>query len=264
MGLNLKEQKSKKVKKKASLQNQRIIAYIALVFILLYIIYAIYLLIKQPTNVFTIENGNLYQEETDIGYVIRYESVIKGENYKNGMVQIKSEGDRAAKDENVFRYYSNNEEDLKEKIEKLDIEIGKAIEGQSKVYSADIQLLDKQIEGYLNKLLSTNNIIALKEYKTNISDILIKKAKIVGELSPSGANISKLIEQRRKYEEELNNGQEYVKAPMSGIISYKVDNLEEELSPSNFSNFNKKLLESYNLKTGQIVPTSLEKRKNSK
>lgn len=189
---------------------------------------------------------------------------MSGENYKNGLVEIKSEGTKVSKDENVFRYYSNNEEDLKEKIEELDIEIGKAIEGQSKgVYSADIQLLDKQIDGLLNKILSTNNIIALKEYKTNISDILIKKAKIVGELSPSGANISKLIEQRRKYEEELNNGQEYVKAPMSGIISYKVDNLEGELSPSNFSNFNKKLLESYNLKTGQIVPTSLEKRKNS-
>ena len=153
---------------------------------------------------------------------------------------------------------------MKEKIAELDIEIGKAIEGQSKVYSADIQLLDKQIESYLEKLLSTNNIIELKEYKTNISDILIKKAKIVGELSPSGANISKLVEQRRKYEEELNNGQEYVKATMSGMVSYKVDNLEEELSPKNFTNFNKKLLESYNLKTGQMVPTSLEKRKNSK
>ena len=57
-------------------------------------IYTIYLLIKQPTDIFIIEKGNLYQEETDIGYVIRNEKVIKGENYKNGMMQIKAEGER--------------------------------------------------------------------------------------------------------------------------------------------------------------------------
>lgn len=178
------------------------------------------------------------------------------------MAEIKSEGTKVSKDENVFRYYSNNESSLKEQIAELDIQIGNAIEGQTKVYSADIQVLDKQIETYLSKVLSTNNIVDLNEYKSNIADILIKKAKIVGELSPSGAHINSLIEQRRKLEEELNNGQEYIKAPMSGVVSYKVDNLEEELSPNNFENFNKELLESYNLKTGQLVPTNVEKRKN--
>ena len=132
------------------------------------------------------------------------------------------------------------------------------MEGQADAYSADIQILDKQIEGYLEKLLSTNNLKDISEYKANISNALIKKAKIAGERSPSGSNISSLIEKRRKLEEELNNGQEYIKAGMSGVISYKVDGLEEELKPDNFSSFNKKLLESYNLKTGQMVSTSSE------
>ena len=52
---------------------------------LIYLLYTIYLLIKQPTNVFTIEEGKLYKEETDIGYVIRNEKVVKGEKYKNGI-----------------------------------------------------------------------------------------------------------------------------------------------------------------------------------
>ena len=46
-----------------------------------------------------------------------------GENYKNGLVEIKAEGAKTSKGENVFRYYSDNEESLKEKISKLDIEI---------------------------------------------------------------------------------------------------------------------------------------------
>ncbi|MCI9365945.1 MAG: hypothetical protein HFJ54_05200 [Clostridia bacterium] len=169
-----------------------------------------------------------------------------------------------SKGDNLFRYYSNNETSLKEKIEKLDKDIQEALEGQTDVYSADIQVLDKQIEGYLDKILSTNNIEEISGYKEAISELLIKKAKIAGELSPSGSHISSLIEKRRKLEEELNNGQEYIKAERSGVASYRIDGLEEVLSPNNFENINKKLLEGYNLKTGQMIPTSKEARKNHK
>lgn len=102
----------------------------------------------------------------------------------------------------------------------------------------------------------TNQLGEIAEYKANIANSLIKKAKIAGELSPSGSYINSLIEKRRKYEEELNNGQEYVKANMSGMVSYKVDGLEEVLTPNNFTNLNKKMLEGYNLKTGQTISAS--------
>lgn len=45
---------------------------------------------------------------------------------------------------------------------------------------------------------------------------------------------------------------------MSGIVSYKVDGLEDVLKPDNFINFNKEMLESYHLKTGQMIPTSTD------
>lgn len=135
------------------------------------------------------------------------------------------------------------------------------MEGQTDVYTADIQVLEKQIEGYLSKVLSTNNVEDIVEYKSNISDVLIKKAKIAGELSPSGSHMRKLIEQRRRYEEELNNGQEYIKADRSGTISYKIDGLEDVLTPDNFENINEEMLSSYSLKTGQMISTSKEKGK---
>lgn len=236
--------------------------FVAIIFVC--ILSSLIMLIIEPANVFAVENGKIYQEETTYGYIVREESVLHGENYRNGLVEIKTEGTKVSKGENVFRYYSNNEDALKEKIAKLDEEIGQALEGQSEVYSADIQLLDRQIEGYLSKAIATNNISDISEYKSNISDALIKKAKIAGELSPSGSHINGLIEQRRKLEEELNNGQEYIKADMSGVVSYRVDGLEDVLKPSNFINLNKKLLESYDLKTGQVVGISPEARKNSK
>ena len=45
---------------------------------------------------------------------------------------------------------------------------------------------------------------------------------------------------------------------MSGIVSYKVDGLEETLTPDNFGSINKEFLESLNLKTGKVVATSEE------
>ena len=141
-----------------------------------------------------LKNGKIYDEETTYGYIIREENVLYGENYKNGIVEIKTEGTKVSKGENVFRYYSNNESSLKKKIENLDEEIQEALDGQTETYSADIQVLDKQIDGYLDKILETNNVFDISEYKTSISDLLIKKAKIAGELSPSGSHISSLIE----------------------------------------------------------------------
>lgn len=58
-----------------------------------------------------------------IGYIVREESVLSGENYKNGLVEIKAEGEKVSKGESVFRYYSDNEDSLKEEIAKLDEEI---------------------------------------------------------------------------------------------------------------------------------------------
>ena len=243
-------------------KRKKIIINIVLIAILLYVFYAIYLLIKQPTNIFTIEEGNLYQEETDVGYVIRNEKVVKGNNYKNGMMQIKAEGEKAAKDENIFRYYSSNEENLKKKIEELDGKIQEVmINDKNLLTAADMKLLENQIDEKVQDINKITDVAKLVEYKKEINDLVTKKAQIAGNLSPKGSYLNQLIEERKGYESQLNSGAEYVKAPMSGIVSYKVDGLEEILNPDSFSSLSKEYLENLNLKTGKIVATSEESGK---
>ena len=252
----MKEKKSKKAK-----INNKVIIYIIILLILLYILYIIYLLVKQPTSIFTIEKGNLYQEETDIGYVIRKETVVRGENYKNGMEQIKSEGEKAALNENIFRYYSTNEEGLKQKIEELDGKIQEVMKNDTSIYSSDMQLIENQIDEKVQNINKITDVTKLQEYKKEINDLVSKKAKIAGDSSPKGSYLNQLIEERKNYENTLNSGAEYVKAPVSGIVSYKVDGLEDILTPDNFSNLNKEYLEKLDLKTGKIVATSEESGK---
>ena len=258
----IKKQTKAKTEKKKLNMKKAIILYIALVLLAIYLIYIIYLLIKQPTNVFTVEKGKLYKEETDIGYIIRNEKVVKGNNYKNGMEQIISEGEKAAVNENIFRYYSTNEDSLKSKIADLDVKIQEAMaEEDESLFTSDMKLLENQIDDKLKNISQITDTSRLEEEKKEIDDLVTKKAKTAGESSPQGSYLRQLINERKGYENELNSGAEYVKAPMSGIVSYRVDGLEETLTPNNFSSLNKEYLESLNLSTGKIVATSDEEGK---
>ena len=257
----MKEEERKKQERKINLlakQKKKILLSIILIAILVYVIYTLYLLIKQPTDVFTVEEGNLYLEETDVGYVIRDEQVVKGENYKNGMEQIIAEGEKASKDEAIFRYYSSNEEDLKKKIEELDVKIQDAMSKDMSYSNPDIKIIENQIDEKMQNINKITDSAKLEEYKKEINSLISKKAKIAGENSPQGSYLKQLIEERKQYESQLNSGAEYVTAPKSGIVSYKVDGLEETLTPDCFSELSKEYLESLNLKTGKVIATSTE------
>ena len=261
--INYVENEAEKEVKKSTLPRKKILLFIVLIIILVYVVYTLYLLIKQPTKIFTVEEGKLYQEETDIGYVIREEQVVRGENYKNGMEQIKTEGEKAAKNEAIFRYYSNNEENLKKNIEELDKKIQEAMSTDNNLLNSDIKpseikLIEKQIDEKMKDINKINDISKLEERKKEINELVSKKAKIAGENSPQGSYLKNLIEQRKEYEKQLNSGAEYVNAPISGIVSYKVDGLEETLTPDCFSELSKEYLESLNLKTGKVISNNEE------
>lgn len=195
------------------------------------------------------------------GYVIREEKVVQGDNYKNGIVPIKAEGERVAKGDPIFRYYSNNEETLIKKIQELDIKIQEAMGNENNLLSPDMKLLENQIQEKLIELETLNDVQKISEYKRDISSKITKKAKIAGNLSPAGSYIRKLIEERSSYEKTLNSGSEYVNAPVSGIVSYRVDGLEEVLTPDSFASLNTNLLENLKLKIGEIVASSGENGK---
>lgn len=54
-------------------------------------------LLKKPSSTFVVEKGSISYEESANGYLIRDEVVLEGSNEKNGMVQIKYEGEKVAK-----------------------------------------------------------------------------------------------------------------------------------------------------------------------
>ena len=251
----MEENKNKKIKNKKTV-------YIALVLIIIYVLYAIFLLTNEKSRVFTIEKSKLYLEETNTGYVIRNEKVVKGENYKNGMEQIKTEGEKVSVKESVFRYYSQNEDDLKQKILELDGQIQKVMQESENISSfLDVKNIENQIDEKVSELNKLTDNSKINEFKKEINELVYKKAKMVGENSKQGSFLKDLINQRANLEASLNSGAEYVKAPMSGIVSYRVDGLEETLTPNNLDTLTGEYLNNLNLKTGKIVATNDESGK---
>ena len=253
----------KKEKYNQKIDIKRILIFILTSIIICYVSYVIYQLIKKPTNIFTIEYGEIYDEEYQEAYIIRDEFVLKGENYKNGIEKIKFEGEKVAKEEGVFRYYNKNEEVLIKKISELDKKIQEALEKQQGIYSADIKNIETEIDKKIEKVADELNTNKLEEYKKELDDLITKKAKIVGDNSPKGSYLNGLIEERRKYESELNSGAEYINSPISGVVSYKIDGLEETLKTTKefLTTLTPEYLKNLKLKTGKIMSDSEEKAK---
>lgn len=244
---------------------KRHIIYIIFAVIVIYIFYSIFLLVRKPTDTVTINSGVVTLEESATGYIIREEQVLKGNNYKNGLTAIVSEGERAAKGQTIFRYSSGQEDEIKSKIEEVNLKLQDALAKQTVITpTTDIKNLEKQIDEKTQNLRNLTDIHTITEYKKEIEELASKKAKIVGALSQSGAYIQELTKQKEQYEAQLISDSEYITAPVSGVVSYRVDGLEDALSTNDLSNLTEEKLENLGLKTGKIISTSQEARKNNK
>lgn len=251
-----------KKKENTKINILKMIVTISFMIFLIYFIVNSTKILQNPTNVFVVENGFLSYEETSIGYIIRDEVVLQGENYKNGMVQVISDNQRVAKNETVFRYYSNGEEVIQGQISQLDEEINNLLETTgTNIFSSDIVSLETQIEDTIDLMYNLNEIQKIDENKKKISTYISKKAKIAGNLSPTDSYLQTLIGQRDILESELQSGSEIVVAPVSGTVSYRIDGLEEILKVDNFEFLSTELLEGLDLKIGAIIPLSNEKGK---
>lgn len=193
------------------------------------------------------------------GYVIRDEKVIEGTSEK--IEPIKNEGERVAAGNYVFKYYNVNEDEITLQINELNGKIQEALLGSKDLYPSDVKALESQIEEQIENLRNENNMQDILEYKSNISGYIVKKAKIAGSLSTAGEYINNLISQRNSLEQTLNNGAQYVYSDISGVVSYRIDGLEETFKISNLDNITSEYLKSLELTTGQIVGKSDNKAK---
>lgn len=243
-------------------ENIKLVMTIIAMMILIFIVTSSTKMLKKPVNVSVVEAGSLSYEEATTGYILRDEIVMQGENYKNGMVPIVSDNKKAAKNEAIFRYYSNGEEKVLSEIAGLEKEINEILETTDlKIFTTDILSLEKSIETTIDNMYDLNEISKIQENYKLVEEYMSKKTDITGKQSPEGSYIKNLTNKRDNLKASLDNGSEIIHAPISGIVSYRTDELEEILKTDNFDYLSKELLDSFKLKVGAIVPINTEKGK---
>lgn len=232
------------------------------------IVISIYLLvlminiIKKPTSNFVVEEGKIYKEESAEGYIIREENPIDIPNSSNGIVAIRSEGEKVAKGESIYRYCIENEEEINNNISNIDKQIQELIgnDEEEEYYSADIKIINTQIASKLDTLYEIDDLQKISQGKTEIDNYLTKKVKIRAEDSDN-EELKSLLKQRESYEKQLKDDSTYIEAEDSGVISYRVDGLETKLTANDLSYLNESYLNDLKLETGKLIASTTDSGK---
>ena len=232
------------------------------------IVISIYLLvlminiIKKPTSNFVVEEGKIYKEEPAEGYIIREENLIDIPNSSNGIVAIRSEGEKVARGESIYRYCIENEEEINNNISNIDKQIQELIgnDEDEEYYSADIKIINTQIASKLDTLYEVDDLQKISQGKTEIGNYLTKKIKIRAEDSDN-EELKSLLKQRESYEKQLKDDSTYIEAEDSGVISYRVDGLETKLTANDLSYLNESYLSDLKLETGKLIASTTDSGK---
>ena len=247
--------KPKNIQKNNNKNRNKRIRTVAIIIAIVYIVAMTVIYISNPVNKITVIQGEIADEQSVEGYVIRDETVLST-NMVSDIMLTKTEGSRVGKNEVVGTYVSKTKQEMETKIKQLDEKIQKAMENQHDIYSTDTKKIESEIQTVISKLSNTNERQAVLQFKKEIDSLTEKKAKMIGELSPSGSYINQLINERNKYEKELNQSTDYIKTNLSGVVSTRIDDFENVLTTDAIENITYSELKDMKLRTDEIVPNS--------
>lgn len=250
------------MKKQKKNQNLIFVLLSILIIILIYFVICIVRFFRQPADTVLIKNGEVIKYEEVVGYIIRNEKVLDTSSYEGTPKANVDDATKVSKGTEIVTYMSREKEQLTEKIAKLDDKIQEAMESKQTILPNDVKVLDSEIEIYLyTNVKESNNVYSIYESKNLINEKIEKKAKIAGDLSPVGSQLKSLIEERTSYEKQINDSEKILKTPEAGLVSFRVDNYENVLSPSVISKLTLAELEKIKINNNQIIPISTSKVK---
>ena len=220
--------------------------FITLVILLFVIGFIVYKFVFNEKVQYTVVSGYVEKVSENQGLVILDEEVVNTQN-DSAIIPIVEEGKRASKDEVIAKYKNAEYDEYLNKINDMDKQIETLIKDLPVSYSSDVSAIDQEISKLSVESMKITSYIKMQEYKKQIDELSKKKVTLLSELSPSGSKIRELTEQRQKYEDASNNLGSNIKASVGGIVSYKVDSLENSINIDNVLNSNIQDIENYYL-----------------
>ncbi len=202
---------------------------------ILAVIILLILSISENTKQYLVQAGTLEHTEITTGYIVKDEQVITKDQNKV-LIPVIAEGSRVSKKDIIATYKGDEYKNYEQKLADMDKEILERMKDLPTVYSSEVDAIENTIYTLVKDSIGETNYNKMQEYKQKINSNINKRANIIGELSPDGAEIKKLIKKRNEYEAEGRKSNDNIFAPMPGIVCYTVDGLEETLSSKDIQN----------------------------
>ena len=131
------------------------------------------------------------------------------------------------------------------------------VNADDEFFSADIKTVNSQIDTKLDNLYECDDLQKINQGKSEIDSYLTKKIKIRAKDSDD-STLKGLLAKREALENQLKEKSSYVKAEKSGVVSYRVDGLENSI---NIDELNEDKLNNINAETGKIIASSKDSGK---
>lgn len=213
---------------------------IACIIILILVITLIYLFLNNVLNTkttYVVVNGYVEKAMDANSIIIKDETVLEVDNTSSIITMIE-QGKRVAKDGVIAIYKNNKYNEYLENIKSLDSQIQTLIKDLPPTYSNEISNIDAKISEIVLSSKNANSYIKMQEYKSKLNELSTKKVNVLASLSPSGSKITELIKQRDELKDKSSESSDNIKSPISGMVTYKIDKLENEIDFNNILNYN--------------------------
>ena len=218
----------------------------------------------KPQITYTVINGYVEKVDDTTAALIKQESVLELRK-DSSAIPVVEQGKRAAKDEVLAVYKSEDYDEYLSKINEMDESIASLVKDLPTTYSLDITNIQNEISSVTKNAYGENSYLKMQEYKSMLDELSYRKVNTLSELSPAGSKIRELIEERKELENQNKMSGDNIKASVSGVVTYKIDGLEnivdfskvEELSSdkideiwgkykeNNINNFGIKIINNY-------------------
>lgn len=204
---------------------------------ILAVIILLILSISENIKQYLVQTGTLEHTEITTGYIVKDEQIIIKDQSKV-LIPVIAEGSRVSKKDIIATYKGDEYKNYEQNLADMDKEILERMKDLPTVYSSEVDAIENTIYNLVKDSVGETTYNKMQEYKRKINSNINKRANIIGEISPDGAEIKKLIKKRNEYEVEGRKSNDNILASMPGIVCYTADGLEETLNSKNIQNLN--------------------------
>ncbi len=210
--------------------------------IFLLYLWSLFTYFNTPVKTEIVHYGTMEDSINTAAYVIRTEHLLYS-NVAGGFSPIAQEGERVSRGAKVATVYKNNVDDsVKRRITEINERIAHIKDNQvnDTIFSGDLKKLEEKIDIKAEELINQSyhkNASSFNDLKNDMNNILEKELLIKGDTGASGYNIQELNKEKERYESQIQASMIDLIAEESGIVSYKLDQMEQILNPDLIEKF---------------------------